>query len=125
MGLPPALAPIPGALPPRSPVSLGAAVVWPQFLNIRDFQEMTITVQEAAQSARQDDGQPRPGTSILSRIAGGKYLGCKLTWLTDEDLRDVVRLSTSTGFQHACIGILQARLRARRRRVSPKKRYIR
>lgn len=85
---------------------------------------MTITEREAARASCQDDfGQPRPGTSILSRIACGKYLGCKLAWLTDDDLRDAVRLSTSSGFQYACVGILQARLRAGRRRVSPKKRY--
>jgi hypothetical protein len=51
----------------------------------------------------------------LARIAGGKYLGCKLTWLGDNDLRDVAKLSTNSGFQDACAGILRARLRARRR----------
>ncbi len=38
-------------------------------------------------------GQLRPESSVLERVAEGKYSGCQLTWLSDMDIQDLCGLS--------------------------------
>ena len=60
---------------------------------------------------------PLQDAAILCRVACGKYSGCKLAWLSDDDLRDVMRLTWSSRLQDTCRRMLLPRWYASRRRV--------
>jgi hypothetical protein len=65
-------------------------------------------------------GRARAGGNAAAR---GKYAGCKLTWLSDQDLWDLYDLSTDFHFRYVCRGMLITRWLARRRRIHPRKNH--
>ena len=54
---------------------------------------------------------------LLGHIAMGKYRGCELSWLSDQDLQDLQGLSVNLSFRSAVSGLLRARGSPRRRRM--------
>ncbi len=56
--------------------------------------------------------------NLLLVVAEGKFAGCKLTWLSDADLRGARALARNVGFKAACKNLLKIRCNGRRSRLA-------